>query len=103
MSGGGNGENVGGGVLGENGGFLHGDNFVIDAFAFGQGDHFGAASQIRIFFELGANGLVGCAGIVVVDVDKMQKHRCAVDMAQKVVAKAFTLGSAFDETRNVGD
>ena len=80
---------------------LHGDDFRINALTFGERDDFGTGSEIGIAGKLVADGAIGHAGIVVVDVNQMQQYSGALNVAQEVVTKALAIGGAFNETGNV--
>ena len=101
--GGGNGKNLGVRVDGVNSLGLQSDNIVVDAFTFGQGDDFRARSEVGITLELATNSLIGSAGVVVIDVDKMKEGGGAVDVTKEGVAEALAISSALDKTGDVGD
>ena len=50
-----------------------------------------------------ADGAVGGAGVVVIDINEVQENGGALDVAQEVVTKTFAVGGALDQTWNVGD
>ena len=69
-----------------------------------EGDDFRLFGERRaIGLELLANDAVGGDRIVAGDIDEMQQHRAALDMAEKTRAESVALMRAFDEARNVGE
>ena len=56
-----------------------------------------------IGLQLGAHGPVGAGRVLAGDVDQMQQHAAALDMAEEARAEAGALMGALDEAGNVGE
>ena len=74
MCGGGNRKDFSLWINGENTLHLHLNNVFVDAFAFGEGYYFCSIFKIGILFELGTDGFVGFAGIVIINVNQVQQN-----------------------------
>ena len=72
------------------------EDVIINALAFGECDNLRTGSEVGIFIEFIADGLVSFASIVIIDVDEMEEDSCAVDMTEKIVPQTFTFGGALD-------